>query len=687
MSVKLVLGVAVLLASVVSTPALASSSLSITSVSNPHPDLVSGGQVLLRVSRADVHVTRDGMDVTSAFVRQPDGTSLGLVTGLRNGRNDIAARGVGGRADLVVTNHPITGPIFSGPRQEPFFCETTSFGLAASVPPLCSAPTQVSYLYMSTNGSFVPLADPTASPADLARTTVNGRSVPYVVRLEQGTVDRAVYQIAALYDGANPQPLRTDTSWNQRLVYTFGFGCDAGYHQGAITGGVLDDLFLHQGYAVASSTLNVLNNNCSTVLSAEAAMMVKEHFIDTYGPVAHTIGWGASGGSIQQYDIADAYPGLLDGIIPGASFPNANGTILDIVSDCVLMDNYFAGHSGFTLAQQTAIAGFGFFSSCPSWDASFDSRLQPTASCDPSIPLSAQWNAVTNPNGVRCEAAEQLVNQLGVDRQTGFVNSYLDNVGIQYGLSALTSGAITPEQFVSLNESVGGLNTLGSPVAQRSTADSQALRAMYRDDLNLSATLGLETTPVIDQRDYADQVPGLNIHTASWSYVTRQRMAEAGDAANQVIIENSPAFTPSADAYDLTEMEQWLNNIESDTSHRSAHAKVAVDKPASLVDGCFVSASTTPVPQPGGLSFSGTAGPCPAAYPVYSNPRLVAGQPLDLASLKCALTPVDFASYPVVFTADQRARLRAAFPSGVCDYAKPGVQQRAPLGTWLSYGD
>jgi len=93
------------------------------------------------------------------------------------------------------------------------------------------------------------------SPLDLARTTVNGRSVPYVVRLEQGTIDRAVYQLAALYDGTNPQPLRPDTSWNQRLVYTFGFGCDAGYHQGAFTGGVLNDLFLHQGYAVASSTL------------------------------------------------------------------------------------------------------------------------------------------------------------------------------------------------------------------------------------------------------------------------------------------------------------------------------------------------------------------------------------------------------------------------------------------------
>jgi hypothetical protein len=27
--------------------------------------------------------------------------------------------------------------------------------------------------------------------------------------------------------------------------------------------------------------------------------------------------------------------------------------------------------------------------------------------------------------------------------------------------------------------------------------------------------------------------------------------------------------------------------------------------------------------------------------------------------------------------------LQAAFPSGVCDWSKPGYEQQAPLGTWL----
>jgi hypothetical protein len=46
--------------------------------------------------------------------------------------------------------------------------------------------------------------------------------VPYIVRVETGVIDRAVYQIAALYDGQAPSPLEPDTSWNGKLIYTFG---------------------------------------------------------------------------------------------------------------------------------------------------------------------------------------------------------------------------------------------------------------------------------------------------------------------------------------------------------------------------------------------------------------------------------------------------------------------------------
>jgi hypothetical protein len=682
------------------SPAGAASGLTVTTVANPRPQLISGSETLIRVTLpsaagwAGLRVTENGRDITSAFAAQPGGSLLGLATGLRLGPDIVTATDGPHSASVRITDHPITGPVFSGPQQEPFFCETTAFGLAPAQQPYCWAPTVVSYEYMSTSGQFEPLADPAQHPADLASATVNGRSVPYIVRVQTGTIDRAVYQIAALYDGSAPSPLHQDTSWNGKLVYTFGGGCNAGYHQGNETGGVLDNLMLSQGYAVASSTLNVLDQNCDIPLSAEAAMMVKEHFIDIYGPVQYTIGWGGSGGAIQQYNIADSYPGILNGIIPGYSFPDVM-VITDEIADCELLDHFFAGPGApFTAAQQQAVAGFEQYESCISGDEVFGNRLTPTGSCnkeildtDDAIPAWVEWNAVTNPRGVICDPFQQMANQLGVNPATGFANNTLDNTGVQYGLAALNDRRITPAQFLTLNKDIGGLNYLGQPAAARMSASPQTVTAAYRDDLVNSASLGLPGTPVIDQRVDYDLAGYLwDVHTTQWSFATRARLEQAtGSAASQVIVEDQPttAEVNAASAYELQAMNQWLANIQADHSGRSLAEKVASDKPAGLADGCYLSATdriTSPLTDP-------ATGPCAAQYPVASTPRQVAGEPLASNVLKCRLAPVNFTAYKVTFTAAQKAELRAIFPGGVCDYYLPGVGQVPPLGAWLSYGD
>jgi len=671
--------------------------LQITSVSNPRPGLVSGGQVLVRVtppagtSAADVRVSSNGVDVTPGFAAQGDGSLLGLVSGLRDGENIVAARVVGHGTDgglsatLLVTNHPTTGPVFSGAQQLPFFCETQVFGLAPSVQPFCSAPTQVSYQYRSTAGGFKALADPASRPSDLANATVGGRAVPYIVRLERGTIDRAVYEIAALYDGTNPSPLVPDTSWNDRLVYTFGGGCNAGYHQGRSTGGVLNDLFLAQGYAVASSTLNVLDNNCSPIISAEAAMMVKEHFIETYGPVAHTIGWGGSGGAIQQYDIAESYPGIVDGIVPAVSFPDPLSTA-GPVTDCRLLDRYFAGPgASLSAAQRRAVAGFADYETCVSWDQTFASRSTATDSCDSAIPVAVRWDPVTNPDGLKCNSTEQIVNQIGRDPRTGFVRSVLDNTGVQYGLAALLAGQITPAQFTDLNAGIGGMDYTGKPVTARTEADPRALEAAYGDDIVNNASQGLRHTPIIDQRidlDFAGF--GNDIHTTEWSFVMRDRLLRAnGTAGNQVVIENQPtaAELAAASVYELSAMDRWLTAIDADSSSRDLPAKVLADKPADLGDGCYLSPTQRileTLTDPAG-------GQCAAQYPVAANTRIVAGERLSVDVLKCRLRPLDFADYPVTFTAEEQAQLRETFATGVCDYDQDGVGQVPPRGTWRSY--
>ncbi|MFD0853747.1 DUF6351 family protein, partial [Actinomadura adrarensis] len=248
-----------------------------------------------------------------------------------------------------------------------------------------------------------------------------GRQMPYIVRLETGTINRAVYQIAGLYDGTKPSPTAREATWNDRLVYTFGGGCNGGYHQGATTGGVLDDSMLSRGYVVASSSLNVLDNNCSPIISAETAMMVKEHVVETYGEPLHTIGWGGSGGAIQQYTIADTYPGIVDGIVPSIGFPDVMSTN-GPNADCRLIQRFFAGEgASWPAEQKRAVTGFLNASSCQSWDLAFANRITATDSCPAVIPVEVRWNAVTNPDGVRCAALEQVANQLGRDPRTGFV--------------------------------------------------------------------------------------------------------------------------------------------------------------------------------------------------------------------------------------------------------------------------
>ncbi|HET9507134.1 MAG TPA: DUF6351 family protein [Gaiellaceae bacterium] len=664
------------------------------------PQYVSGGDVLVRITLHDdrasakhLRVERNGEDVTGSFRTMPDGSLLGLVDGLDLGENSIVARANGrgqgtppGRsATLQVVDHPLSGPLFSGPQQQPFFCETVANGLGPALDDDCSAPTQVSYRYRTTAGAFATLADPTQRPADLAQTTtLDGRTVDYVVRVEKGVIDRAVYELAALYDpAAEPSPYTPEPGWNGRLVYTFGGGCNVGYHQGVGNGGVVNDLFLSRGYAVASSSLNVYDNNCSEVISAEVALMVKEHFIETYGVPRYTIGWGGSGGAIQQHLIGNNYPGILDGIVPGVSFQDS--ITLGTVPDCRLLAVYFGSPAGlaagWTNAQRAAASGYGTWNSCLFWHLAFASRTNALEACPGAVPAPARYHPVTNPGGIKCTSFEQIATQLGRNPANGFAWRPLDNVGIQYGLGALQTGAITPEQFVSLNENVGGFDVIGNVVPGRVAADPIGIVRAYETGRVNTGGLGLASTPIIDVRTYTD-LPTGDIHTRVHSFVMRERLQEAnGTAANHVMLVANAAGTPAMTVEALTQMDAWLAGIHADEAPGTAAERTIRNRPGSLTDACW--AGATKIVE----AFSyGLPGQCEALYPTFAETRTVAGAGLASDVFKCQLKPLSFADYAATFTPAQQARLQASFPTGVCDWSKPGVDERAPLGTWLDYG-
>src|SRR6202008_1773623 len=96
------------------------------------------------------------------------------------------------------------------------------------------------------------------------------------------------------------------------------------------------------------------------------------------------------------------------------------------------------------------------------------------------VPAAQRYDPTTNPMGVRCTVYDHTVNVYGRDPASGFARRPLDNVCIQYGLKLVNSGAISVEQFVDLNEKIGGFDRDATIVPQRTLADLLAARAAYR---------------------------------------------------------------------------------------------------------------------------------------------------------------------------------------------------------------
>jgi hypothetical protein len=669
-------------------------------------DLISGGDVLVRVDvaaripLADVAVSLNRQSVTAAFHADPDGSHalIGLVSGLQNGDNRLAVHrtgrhGDGERTHLELTNFPITGPILSGPHMTPYECRTVQSGMGNPLDADCSAATRVDYFYRNTAGRFVALPSLTGPrPADLVNTTTNdGNTVPYIVRVESGTNNRTIYRIAMLDNPDGVTPFKPGPGWNHKLVVSFGGGCDAEYDQGVnqVTA-PLSDNELSRGFAFAVSTELVNNLHCNSALQGEALMMLKEHFIETYGVPKWTLGLGGSGGAIQQYLITEMFPGLLDGLQPSISFPDSQ--LMSVLECRLLIHVYQSDPTTWTAAKQDAINGYAP-TTCQSWASSFaNTNLSTTGVSKPPCGLLDQslvFNPVTNPIGARCDVQDMQVNILGRDPKTGFARAGEDNVGVQYGLAALNNGAISFDEFIKLNQQIGGFDVNGNIVAARSVGDPVAHLRTYQSGLLNGGAGGQATVPILTQRVYLDLLAGNvnNIHDRFEDFVIRARLERAnGSAANQVIWTagvlgraNGPTQT-TITALSLDTMNEWLDNIAADPRPASMD-KVVRNKPATAVDACF-DATGNKIIEPATINGPGQ---CNTLYPVHSQPRILAGMPLTNDIKKCQLRHVDTRDYKMTLTAAQKAQLESTFPQGVCDYAKPGVGQVPMIDTYLRF--
>jgi hypothetical protein len=733
-------------------------------------DLVSGGSAMVEIvmpnpQASGLKVDVGGRDVTSAFAVRSDGRIKGVITGLATGDNVVTASATGVPAGrLTLTNHPIGGPVLLGSQATPWVCATpvavaavgntpasNASGLTTNaVDVQCNIATEFKLFYRTTNPcSTQVLPDPSpagtptpanscfqpftigSTPADLATTTTPAGTVPYIVRVERGTLNRGIYDIAVLFDTTKPWTATApQAQWNGKVVYSFGASTGQPRQQFRSEQNWADDVALSLGFMVVDNSVTDSLFNSNRILVAETLMMMKQHIVDNYGEIKYTVGNGCSGGSIQQNTVASTFPGLLDGIQPSCDYPDSITTGIE-VTDCVLLVNAYVSPpwtalmAGLTQAQidakKTAINGHFDATSCHGWYNSFGTNNKPgnfvptfvinpagaIAAVPPAInncklPAGLVYDPVTNPNGTRCGdpdlSAAVWGTTAGIAAGSTRALSTNDNVGVQYGLNALLSAAITPEEFVTLNETIGGVDADSNPTAARSVADLPALDIAYKAGI-VSSGKNLAKLPIIDSRGFDEAPPpvgAFGIHYIWRSFSERARIDtdNTGNHGNQVMWRYGtgllPGLSPPASAAaqfvavtvrSFLTMDAWLSSLLTSAPKASLNAvrtqaQVIAAKPATAVDFCFLTGDdnfTTPI-------FDQTVCDADARLAKHSSPHQVAGGPLNENILKCQLKPLVAADYPgITFTAAQLTRLNTVFPTGVCDWSKPGVGQQDPI--------
>jgi len=671
-----------------------------------------------------------------------------------NGRHKHGGRGRPEIVTLMLTNHPIIGPVFSGPHQYPFVCTVQKHGLGQPIVdndsegfPVyatdsdgnpteeiigyskdCSADTLIQYVYKSTGGGFRTYLPGDPKPADMAQTTtMDGDTVDYFVRWERGTIDRFIYSIAMLtpFD-SDPDELDT-SAWNGKLIYYFQGGVAIGHDQGDPSGSrMLYDYGLSQGYAIAYSTGNKTGTHYNLQLGGETALMVKERFIELYDTPVYTVGVGGSGGGIQQYIYGQNHKGLLDAAIPQYSYPDMVTQAIH-VGDCELMEFYMDVLDGANPRWQdwpsrTLLEGLNASNTV------FNPFTQSLGNSEcingwrglSPLALNPMYGFVDGQELIEPQAAVaaiqwthfgDLVNIYGVG-DDGYARSFWDNVGVQYGLDAVASGAITPQEFINLNHVVGGWKDQpdmvqeGSPFfppgvidfsnwdpwsarnqnfsadpttpAPRTEGDFTAMRNAYKAGLVFMGDMDI---PIIDWRNYLERE--LDMHNSHQSFAARQRLRDGqGSSDNQVIWftdTGASEFDQTPEAFQV--MDEWMRNI-----HSNPHLGVAGNKPADATDRCFdVDGNEIAAGNDvwDGILDDNPAGACTMQFPIYKTSRIVAGGPFKGSIFKCALQPVSAAigrGLYGVWTPSpvEQAMLEQIFPDGVCDFDQPDVG--LPLG-------
>ena len=426
---------------------------------------------------------------------------VGLVAGLELGQNTLAVvanrrSSAPAKDRLTLVNHPITGPIFSGPQQRPFVCQTIQAGLGE---PLvdnqagegfrvlnpdgstagwsldCSAETTVDYLYRTTGGAVQALPADGSRPADMA-TTTRGRARPWTSssaasagRSTASSTRSRCWRPSASARATSPTP-RCGTARARLQLRRRRRDRPQPGHPG---GSALD----HDGLARATRSSHSSGTRTSAhynlVLGGETALMIKEELrralrraalhgrrrrLGRRDPAVRlrpeppraarrrasrstpTPTW-----SPRRSTSATASCSSTTWTSPTAANPKwrelgrtASGSI-GLNADATIPNPYRLGAPGNTRVRQRLARAH---------PAGAEPAVRHRRRRASSAWTRQRWRSRSGPTGTTCATST-------ASAPDGFARQTWDNVGVQYGLQALSDGNITPAEFLDLNARSG----------------------------------------------------------------------------------------------------------------------------------------------------------------------------------------------------------------------------------------
>ncbi len=641
--------------------------------------------------------------------------------------------------------------LYSGPLQYPFYCMTLNTDLGQpnvdnqqgfGVPVYqslehkekiigyskdCGANSMLGYYGVTQARTIIKLS------ADMlkenAEQLLAKQNIIKLFRVEQGTINRFIYTLIMPITVNEVGDRLAQSQWNKRLIYQFNGGSGIGYRQGRQKNKKVLSRQIEQlldGYAVISSSGNRTSYTYNMLLAEDTARRVKKQFTSLYGEPLYTVGIGGSGGGLAQYLIAQNSTGILDGLIPLYSYPDMI-TQTTYALDCDLLNNYFTFRAENRATWQDwqkrqLIEGMNASNDFPQRAAYLQPMNQIMAGFVPSLPTGNSEcingyfglsSFINNPkqgfireffhskvvDKVNWSYWQDLRSVLGED-DNGFGLSTWDNIGVQYGLSALVNNAISVDEFIDINRKIGSwkpqdemipeniftplgrkipfwlslwgnenITELQADVAPRHQGAIEAMHGAYRSG---QVFIGKVDLPIIDVRHYLED--DLDMHHISASFYSRLRIQQAnGHAKNHVIWISHKDYNPAHLAFKV--MDEWLLNAKS-----TASSDIIAAKPAGLDDACF--ADNGDIIEQGAQVWHGkwngkNDGSCHKVYPMYSTSRIQAGGSWAGDLFKCHLIPVESAIGEGFYGDKDLSAflpiLNRIFPTGVCDYRQGDV--------------